>query len=58
MQIGAHVSISGSISNAVNNAIDRKCNAFKIFTRRPRSWFAKDLDAVIKELVKKKALED
>ena len=44
MQIGAHVSISGSISNAVNNAIERKCNAFQIFTRSPRSWFAKDLD--------------
>lgn len=46
MQIGAHVSISGSIANAVNNAIERKCSAFQIFTRSPRSWFAKDLDSV------------
>ena len=46
MQVGAHVSISGSISNAVNNAIERKCNAFQIFTRSPRSWFAKDLDEI------------
>ena len=44
MQIGAHVSISGSISNAVDNAIQRKCNAFQIFTRSPRSWFAKDIE--------------
>ena len=44
MQIGAHVSISGSIANAVSNAVERKCNAFQIFTRSPRSWFAKELD--------------
>ena len=44
MQIGAHVSISGSIANAVSNAVERKCNAFQIFTRSPRSWFAKELE--------------
>ena len=44
MQIGAHVSISGSVANAVNNAIERKCNAFQIFTRSPRSWHAKELE--------------
>ena len=43
MQIGLHVSISGSIDMAVDNAIERECNAFQIFTRNPRSWFAKDL---------------
>ena len=43
MQIGLHVSISGSIDRAVDNAIERECNAFQIFTRNPRSWFAKDL---------------
>ena len=43
MQIGAHVSISGSIDNAVDNAVVRKCTAFQIFTRNPRSWHAKDL---------------
>ena len=46
MQVGAHVSISGSVSNAVNNAIERKCSAFQIFTRSPRSWFAKELQPV------------
>jgi len=44
MQIGLHVSISGSIDMAVDNAIERECNAFQIFTRNPRSWFAKDLE--------------
>ena len=44
MQIGAHVSISGSLDLAVDNAVERECNAFQIFTRNPRSWFTKDLD--------------
>ena len=44
MQIGAHVSISGSIDMAVDNAVERECSAFQIFTRNPSSWFAKDLD--------------
>ena len=44
MQVGANVSISGSIANAVSNAVERKCNAFQIFTRSPRSWFAKELE--------------
>ena len=44
MQIGAHVSISGSLDMAVDNAVERECSAFQIFTRSPRSWFAKDLD--------------
>ncbi len=43
MQIGCHVSISGSIDKAVDNAVERKCTAFQIFTRSPRSWHAKDL---------------
>ena len=42
MKIGLHVSISGSIDMAVDNAIERECTAFQIFTRNPRSWFAKD----------------
>ena len=46
MQIGLHVSISGSIDMAINNAIDRQCTAFQIFTRNPRRWFAKDLELI------------
>ncbi len=44
MQIGCHVSISGSIDRSVDNAIERDCTAFQIFTRNPRGWNAKDLE--------------
>ncbi|MEK0330533.1 MAG: deoxyribonuclease IV [Nitrosopumilus sp.] len=43
MQIGCHVSIAGSIDKAVDNAVERECSAFQIFTRNPRGWHAKDL---------------
>ncbi len=43
MQIGCHVSIAGSIDKAVDNAIERECSAFQIFTRNPRGWHAKEL---------------
>ena len=43
MQIGCHVSISGGINNAVDNAVERKCTAFQIFTRNPRGWNAREL---------------
>lgn len=43
MKIGCHVSISGSIDNAVDNAVKRECSAFQIFTRNPRGWHAKKL---------------
>lgn len=43
MRVGCHVSISGSIDRAVDNAVERDCTAFQIFTRNPRGWHAKDL---------------
>ena len=43
VQIGAHVSISGSIANAITNASERECSAFQVFTSNPRGWHAKDL---------------
>ena len=43
MRIGCHVSISGNISNAVDNAVSRRCTAFQIFTSNPRGWYAKEL---------------
>ena len=61
MQIGAHVSISGSLDMAVDNAVERECSAFQIFTRNPRSWFAKNLDPVdvkkFKEKLQKSQIE-
>ena len=43
MHVGCHVSISGSIDRAVDNAVERDCSAFQIFTRNPRGWHTKDL---------------
>ena len=43
MRVGLHVSISGSLGAAVDNAVERECTAFQIFTRSPRMWIAKDI---------------
>lgn len=47
--MGLHVSISGSIDRAVDNATAIGCTAFQIFTRNPRGWGFKKL---VKEEVK------
>jgi deoxyribonuclease IV len=54
MQIGCHVSASGSIDKAVDNAVERNCTAFQIFTRSPRSWHAKDLTKDVIDAFKSK----
>ena len=43
VQIGLHVSILGSVANAVANAVERECSAFQIFTGNPRGWYSKDI---------------
>jgi len=45
IQIGFHVSIAGGLQNAVDNALKIGCTAFQIFTRNPRGWAEKVLDA-------------
>ena len=47
--VGMHVSIGGSLVNAVDNAKILGCTAFQIFTRNPRGWTAPPLSA--KEIV-------
>jgi len=42
--IGAHVSASGGICNAILNAEAIGANAFALFTRNQRSWTSKPLD--------------
>ena len=54
MQVGCHVSASGSIDKSVDNAVERNCSAFQIFTRSPRSWHAKDLTKDVIEAFKSK----
>lgn len=44
MRVGLHVSIAGSIDNAVDNARESNCDTFQIFTRNPRGWRFGDLD--------------
>lgn len=38
MLIGAHVSISGGIENAVSNAVTIGCETFQIFTKNQTQW--------------------
>ncbi|TNG95830.1 deoxyribonuclease IV [Pasteurellaceae bacterium USgator11] len=41
--IGAHVSASGGVENAVSNAVAIGANAFALFTKNQRQWVAKPL---------------
>ena len=43
MRIGCHVSIAGGVDRAVDNAVERGCTAFQIFTRSPRMWGARPI---------------
>lgn len=43
MKIGCHVSIAGSIDRAADNAAERGCTAFQIFTSNPRGWRARPI---------------
>ncbi len=44
MRVGVHVSISGSLDQAVDRAKEEGCEAFQVFTRNPRGWKFADLD--------------
>jgi len=43
IRVGCHVSIAGSLSDAVGRAEKRGCDCFQIFSRNPRGWRFKDL---------------
>jgi len=54
LKVGLHVSIKGSIDNAVDNARESSCDTFQMFTRNPRGWKFSDLDeGEVKEFKKK-----
>ena len=38
MQIGAHVSSSGGIHNAIDRAVAIGADAIQVFTQSPRMW--------------------
>src|SRR2546428_6100985 len=44
LKVGVHVSISGSIDQAVDRAKEEGCDTFQVFTRNPRGWKFADLD--------------
>lgn len=54
LKLGVHVSISGGISNSVDNAVKIGCTAFQIFTRSPRQWNTKELTSNETDMYKKK----
>jgi deoxyribonuclease-4 len=43
VELGLHVSISGTIDQAVDRARELTCDTFQIFTRNPRGWKYKKL---------------
>jgi len=38
MIVGAHVSISGGIANAIQNALELNCETFQVFTKNQNQW--------------------
>ena len=44
MRVGFHVSILGSIDEAVGRAVEMGINTFQMFTRNPRGWQFSSLD--------------
>lgn len=44
MKIGVHVSIAGSLAEAIGRAEDKGCETMQIFTRNPRSWACSEID--------------
>lgn len=43
VKCGVHVSIAGSIDQAVDRAKEKHCDTFQVFTRSPRGWKFKKL---------------
>jgi deoxyribonuclease-4 len=56
LNLGVHVSISGSLDKSVDRAVEKGCTTFQMFTRNPRGWRSKDLDCGVVERFKKKLL--
>lgn len=58
VKVGLHVSISGTIDQAVDRARELGCDTFQIFTRNPRGWKYKRLKAEeVKEFRRKLELD-
>src|SRR4029434_483781 len=44
MRIGAHMSVAGGVSKAVDRAVVHGCEALQIFTKNANQWRGKPLD--------------
>ena len=44
MRIGAHMSVAGGVSEAVDRAVVHGCEALQIFTKNASQWRGKALD--------------
>src|ERR1044071_1338233 len=44
MRIGAHMSVAGGVSKAVDRAVVHGCAALQIFSKNANEWKAKPLD--------------
>ncbi len=44
LKVGMHVSIAGTIDQAVDRAVESHCDTFQIFTRNPRGWKVSKLE--------------
>lgn len=54
VKLGLHVSISGTLDNAPDNARELSCDTFQMFTRNPRGWkFSRLADQEVQEFRKK-----
>ncbi|HUO42184.1 MAG TPA: deoxyribonuclease IV [Methylomirabilota bacterium] len=54
VKLGLHVSISGTLDNAPDNARELSCDTFQMFTRNPRGWkFSRLADQEVQEFRRK-----
>jgi deoxyribonuclease-4 len=58
VKVGLHVSISGTIDQAVDRARELGCDTFQIFTRNPRGWKYKKLKGEEVEEFRRKLAPD
>jgi len=54
MRLGVHVSIAGSLDQAVDRAINLGCTTMQIFARNPRTWHVQALSPEIAGLFREK----
>src|SRR3954466_10293965 len=57
MRIGAHMSVAGGVSKAVDRAVVHGCEALQIFTKNGNQWRAKPLDRTEVRLFRKRVDE-